>query len=62
MQPMPSSILQGVPPGTNMFVWFDSSGFLFAKFEGLIGNTAIFLVGGSLFLRVDLNSIKAVLT
>ncbi|QAY68222.1 hypothetical protein ET464_19425 [Paenibacillus protaetiae] len=59
---MPLTVLYQLAPGTNVFVWFDSSGFIFARFEGVAGNTAHFVIGGSLLLRVDVHAIKAVLT
>lgn len=62
MPQYPMSILDRFAPGTNMFIWFDSSGFMFARFEGISGSTAEFLVGGSLLLRINIYAIKAVLT
>ncbi|WP_025026209.1 hypothetical protein [Caldalkalibacillus mannanilyticus] len=52
-------VLYKLSPGQNVFVWFDASGFIFAKFIGIVGNQALFQVGG-FTLYILLSDIRAI--
>lgn len=55
------NFLNGIGIGTHVYVWFDSSGFIRAKFEGIQNGVALFTVDG-FTLRIPVRNIVAVAT
>lgn len=62
MYSQPLLVIYRLSPGINIFVWFANSGFIFAKFQGVEGNEARFIIGETFLLRVDVYSIRAIIT
>lgn len=55
------NFLNGISIGTEIYVWFDSSGFICARYEGVQSGVALFTVGGRT-MRIPFNQIIAVAT
>ncbi len=55
------NFLNGIGIGTQIYVWFDRSGFIHARYEGLVNGVALFTVNGRT-IRVPVNNIVAVAT
>ncbi|MFD3447915.1 hypothetical protein ACFDTO_25310 [Microbacteriaceae bacterium 4G12] len=54
-----AGILAGLSVGQCVAVWFDSSGFIRAQFQGTQGNFALFLIKGRV-VRILINDIRAI--
>ncbi|MBO9129855.1 hypothetical protein [Bacillus sp. 165] len=52
-------IVRGLAPGQEVAVWFDSSGFIRARFQTTQGNFTLFLIGG-VVVRILTRDIRAI--
>lgn len=57
----PINFLNGIAIGAEIYVWFDSSGFICVRYEGIESGVALFTVCGRT-IRVPVNNIIAVAT